>query len=436
MDERINRAAETLRELVEQIEQCKEQRTKELLQRLADELAEEIAEAVHDWKEDKTVEGMTVGQYVTTVQPVIEILRKYVEAKEGKYTAISGLPADIQQEIEDILKNPNESGLAYINDSPVMKKIVRPKEQSKQREEISLSGRETAVFTLLEGYADPYEGEMLQAISKFKMDGQVTQNGKIFCTVGQIYRGMRHGGRQSPTEDQRADIMNTLREMAKDERKISFVIDDYLKVWGGFETNGGRLRMISYDEFYGKIRGQNDTLILFDDTPVLCAISERLRMYETVSQEVKGIQEEIYTLTADTGEIIKGNVSQVKRKLKKLKLSDENIVQCEIQLRNWSLSKDRIALRYVLFGFVFSYIRARTAGKPHSNKITYNHIFSVCGVNENYRSVVSRRKADIATILDHLKRKEVIVNWKEYTNRGSKKPDGIQITVAKEVIGG
>ena len=366
-------------------------------------------------------------------------LQSYLEAptEENKEVFFAALPEDIRDEIEEKMKTASDSGLAFYNDSPVIKKMMRPIAASKEREDISLSKKADATFTLLEGWLDPYEVAIIEEISKFKMlENQSTASGKTFCTVGQLYRALRGGGEQSPTKAQRENIMQDLQQMSENNRKFTFKINDYVKIWGGFETNGGRVRILSYDEFFGKIRGQEETLIVFDDTAILNLVSERLKMYEVIPQELKAIQEKYYTLTLESGEVIQGNSRKIKQEIKKRGLSDSDILEEEFVYKKMSLSRSRIAIRTQLLKFVFGYLRARTANANCSNQLRYETIFQNCNINESSRETVRRAKEDIKTMLEYFQLKSVISSWQEYTNRGSKKPDGIQISISQALIEG
>lgn len=360
--------------------------------------------------------------------------RSYSETTEedGSEVLIAGLPEDIKTEIEDRLKNASDSGQAFINDSPVIKKLMRPAEDGKEKLEISLSKRAEAVFTVLDGWVDPYEIAILEEIGKFKfLENQVTANGKTYCTLGQLYRALRGGGGQSPTAAQRETMLKELQKLSENDRKITFKLNDYAKIWGGFETNGGRVRIVSYDEYFGKIRGQEDTLIVFDETLILHAIAENLKMYEIIPQEIKAIQERVYTVTTATGETLKGNARKIRSLKAKHGITDEDVIAEEFEYKKMSLSRARIALRTQLLKFVFSYLRARTKNVPHSNQLNYTTIFQNCNINEKSRETVRRSKEDIAAMLEHFQNQNVISGWQEYTNRGSKKPDGIEIFIER-----
>lgn len=359
---------------------------------------------------------------------------------------IAGLPEEIRSEIESKLKNVSDSGQAFINDSPVVKTIMRPEAESRRREEITLSSKAEAVFTLVEGWADPFEVAMIEEIGKFGfIEGQRTANGKIFCTRGQLYRALRGGRDQSPTKAQGESLIQDLQRLSDNGRKLTFKLNDYAKIWGGFETNGGKIRMLSFDEFYGKIKGQEDILLVFDETIILHAMAENLKMYEIIPQKVKDIQERRYILTLANGETIEGNARKVKQEIKKKGVCAADIVAEEIGgYQNMKLTRPRIAIRTQLLKFIMSYTRARTMNKPHSNKLPYKTIFQNCNINENSRETVKRTIEDIKemlhyfqiTAIDTEEGRTAITGWREYTNRGSKKPDGIEISIASAISEG
>ena len=334
---------------------------------------------------------------------------------------------------------PQDSGNNFINQSAATKALV-----NREKGEIYLGTNpesgEAAIMQLISGYITPYEKELLECVSKFKYDGQITENGKIWFTLGQLYRALRHGaGTTSPQSDQKEALLKALTELERPERKIAFKLNDYLKVWGGFETNGGRLRIIGFDELYGKIRGQEDILIILDNTPFICAIAENLKMYELIGQEVKAIKEIRYTLVLK--EPIQINGKTVKKRsfksnseriafCQKHGITSENIATHAETMKPFALSENRIALRAVILDFVYRYIRARAVNRQHSNKLPYALIYERCNIDVNSREATKRARADIAVILNHLVNcdsLQELKTWSEYTNKHSKKADGIQI---------
>lgn len=404
----------------------------------------ERLESLHNGDQEKVFLQMVVA-VVRHYEKLID-LQMFADPSAlaaAKDVIIAGLPEEIKSEIENKLKNASDSGHAFINDSPVVKKIMRPETESRSREEIRLSNKAEAVFTLVEGWADPFEIAMIEEIGKFGfIEGQRTANGKIFCTRGQLYRALRGGRDQSPTKEQGESLIQDLQRLSDNGRKLTFKLDNYVKMWGGFETNGGKIRMLSFDEFYGKINGQDDMLLVFDETIILHALAENLKMYEIIPQKIKDIQERRYILTLANGETIEGNARKIRQEIKKKGLCDADIVAEEIGgYQNMKLTRPRIAIRTQLLKFIMSYTRARTINANHSNKLPYKTIFQNCNINENSRETVKRTIEDIKEMLHYFQITDIdteegrtaITGWREYTNRGSKKPDGIEIFIGQAI---
>lgn len=386
------------------------------------------------------VEG-TPKESTNSKRYVSDILKVLEEKQQG------GSSAELEpilNQYKDLLSkvlalyNTQDSGNNIINQSPATKALV-----NRETGEIFLGKNpesgEPALLQLISGYITPYEKELLECISKFKWDGQITERGKIWFTLGQLYRALRHGaGTTSPQKSQKEALLNSLVELERPERKLAFKLNDYLKVWGGFEANSGRLRVISFDELYGKIQGQEDILIILDSTPFVNAVAENLKMYEVVDQEVKAIQQIRYTLTPKEPLHINGKTvkkKSFKSKEEMYQFCIENSLNTdELSFKEtykpFNLTESRIAMRAVILDFVYRYIRSRAVGRPYSNKLPYKDIFSKCNVNTEFRATVNRAKADIAVILDHLTACESLPelkSWREYTNKHSKRADGIEI---------
>ena len=162
-------------------------------------------------------------------------------------------------------------------------------------------------------------------------------------------------------------------------------------------------------------------------------------MYELIGQEVKAIKEIRYTLALK--EPIQINGKTVKKRsfksntermsfCQKNGITSENIAVCAETLKPFVLSENRIALRAVILDFVYRYIRSRAVDRAYSNKLPYSEIYSRCNVDVNSREATKRARADIAVILNHLVNCDSLQElkmWSEYTNKHSKKADGIQI---------
>lgn len=348
-------------------------------------------------------------------------------------------PETVARLIEAV--TPTDSGLTVINKSPATRALMDGKAGAVYFGTNPETGNRAEVI-IKSGFLSVYEKEVLECISKFKLDGQTTGNGKIWFTLGQLYRALRHGaGTQSPTAEQKNALLQQLVELSSDSRKMEFKLTEALKTWGGFEATGGRVRLIGFDELYGKIRGQEDVLIILDQTPVLNALAENVFMYERPPQEVKAISQHRYTLTLK--EPVQINGKNVKRRsftsnearrafCKKHGITAANIADYGEEKKPAALSENRIALRGYLQSFVFGYISARAVGALYSNKMPYSQIFEACKINTSSRESVKRAKEFIALVLDHYVACEElpeVKSWTEYTNKGSKTPDGVQIFV-------
>lgn len=327
-----------------------------------------------------------------------------------------------------------ESGYNIINASPVTVKLMKREKGDIKLGKNSETGEE-AIFTILDGYITPYEKDILECISKFKSDGQITKNSKIWFSLGQLYRAMRHGtGTQSPTKEQRAALMATLTELSEPRRKLTFKINDYLKIWGDFETNGGRIRIIGFDELFGKIQGKEDILIVLDNTPLICAIAENLHMWEAITQDIKSIKQKRYYIKyLNHGKVERRSFKsdqERQRYCKAIRIEKNNIFEQTEEVKPWALSVNRIILRSVLLTFVYGYIRARGVDSKYSNKMPYTLLFARCGLNNSHHETIKRSCDDITVIMNHLTDTiDELQAWGLYRNKSTSKSkfDGIII---------
>ena len=388
----------------------------------------------------------TLEDYQVMVRQIAEVLSRYAKvcsnnkgsdadgvpasaiSEESSSEIIDAVPPELRADIQEALSHPTTSDRAYTLDSSVMKKLTRPKAQNNDIiNDIVLSSKANATMTVFEGYITPYERELLEAIYKAKQDGQIAK-GKIFCTVGQLYRTMRGtSGMPIPlTTIQKESILNDLKELSADSRKIKFETTNAKEILGDFMMSGGRLQIVSFNEIYGKIRGQDETLIIFEDTPFLLIISDQLRMFESFSQRLKVVQEPLLTWTLSDGNTISGkNDNECEKKLKKAGYSNSDIVKRDPVMTNVKMTKGRISLRNAIFSFIYSYYRTRSMNKPHSNKINYEDLFEKCEVGA-YRSDKIAAKEFIGTIMNHLVTNEVITSWNEYKNDKDRKASGVE----------
>lgn len=346
-----------------------------------------------------------------------------------------------------------DNGLNYHNRSPIIQAMSR-RETGKIWLGTNPDTGEELIFDLIQGYLTPNEIELTEDIAKFKLDGQVTKNGQIYCTRGQLYRAARRGaGTTRPTKAQLEEIDRALTELKQPSREMAFELSEYLKIYGGFGEFEGNyfdgVQPLSYYRIKGKIRGQTEYLYVFYDTPILSLISgmvqDRLLWGEQIAQEIKAIQQYRYTLELKEPLQIKGkNVkkrsftsNEARRAFcKKHGITAAMIADYGEKKQPYSLTSQRIAMRQVIFSKVFAYYRTREAGGNYSPLIPYAQIWERCDLDVGTRQQLKQNIEVVHVILTHLTKCGVIAGWKEYTNKGSRKPDGVQISIAKAIEGG
>ena len=300
---------------------------------------------------------------------------------------------------------------------------------------------EAAIYTLFSGYLTLAEASALQTLFDFKRAGQVTKSGFIYCTKGQLYRARRGlpwtGGVQKDQKKAEGDLIDTMAA-----KRITFELNEPAMIYGGFEAKRGNVGIIAQPDIYeGTIRGQEDELLVFPNTPMLLALWEKVKMFECLPREVKAIKQYKYALTLKDPVTIKGkktrrrsftsNEERVKF-CRENGITTANIADYGEQMETWNQTEKRIAIREALSFFVFGYINARGIGRNISNKKPYADIFEQCGINTADRKAVIRAKEDIATILDYWVQSDAVPwlkSWREYTNKGSTKAAGVAISV-------
>lgn len=409
--EKFTRAAQTLLELMQQIDGCTNEKLRGFYIEIADGLEAEIMDAFEVYKENLIQEGLTVGEYVVKLKPFIDVLRAYQELKEGNAEDVSfiGLSQELQQEVNEGLKHTQETGNAYHEDNPLLKELVKRNTTGTQaKSPVTIAHKNDLIIT--RGNIGMYGSEILNNLAKCLREGhQTTTSGKGYLTIGQLYKWMSGGAKDALSEVQSNEIRTALEEMSS--QRIGYITNEELADILGLEVDGELAdfkveeadeQLIKCDFYKGTIRGQKATLVVFEFARIINRMMEKLSWYEVMPQDIKCIQ-----------------------------YQDKNG-----KLKTWSLTKQRIELRACIFNFVISYIRARAAKKNHSNCKPYDDIFRECEIDISHRETRKRRQADIAVILDHLQRKGVISKWEEYSNRGSKRPDGIKVFLSKELIGG
>jgi len=300
---------------------------------------------------------------------------------------------------------------------------------------------EAAIYTLFSGYLTLAEASALQTLFDFKRAGQVTKSGFIYCTKGQLYRARRGlpwaGGVQKDQKEAEGELIAAMAA-----KRITFELNEPAQIYGGFEAKRGNVGIIAQPDIYeGTIRGQEDELLVFPNTPMLLALWEKIKMFECLPREVKAIKEYRYTLTLKKPITVKGKKMQRRSfasNEERVKFCRDNgiksadIAEHGEQPMTWNQTEKRIAIREALSFFVFGYINARGIGRNISNKKPYADIFEQCGINTADRKAVIRAKKDIAVILDYWVQSEAVPwlkGWREYTNKGSTKASGVAISI-------
>lgn len=407
-----------------------------------------FASELFEWYESqKAANADNIKQWREDIKPIIDMMRKYqqfadsynsdqeeAEAEE-MLDMLPSLPEAVQNEIKIMMNNPPDKQRAIIYDSPLLDAVTRSKNEKDKKiaKPINLSRRDGNYAIVNSGYVEGIERSLLKALGKCIYDGQITSDGRPFASMGQIYRALRGGGEQSPTKAQKEELLKALREMENPDRKIDFDLAEAIKIYEGVDFTGGKVRILSFDELRLKIRGQADTVAVFDRTPALLGIAKYYGTYETIPQHIERVLEEIWTLKIDNGETIKGTERDCKKKIARLGITKANILQANSELKPMNLRAKRIALRDEAYSKVWKYMRALGAKQPKllSNKINYKNIFEVCGIGNTYNQK-DRAKDALISMFKHLQRNEVIDGFKEYTNRGDKETSGIEFYINNE----
>ena len=230
MEERIIKAAMTLLEVMQKIEETAASPAKDLLCKMADMLETEIAEYLQEWKQEQAAAGMTIGQYITTLQPVIEILRKYVELKEGINSGTIAehaqtdqidpsegeqlsfdIPApqrntELSAEIQALLDIADNDD-AMLDDNPILKSVTR------RNNSIANYG-EAGKIKIIEnsGRLNPFHAEVFNTAIKAYRNKKVTKDGYIVITENQAIKIML-GTNGTPSEKQKSDFRQAWEDM-------------------------------------------------------------------------------------------------------------------------------------------------------------------------------------------------------------------------------
>lgn len=411
---------------LEELSRAEAGEAKELLRLTNFQLRETIIEAFDDFVDEycdnealdeivsafKAAVMQSVADGACGVRAFYNAMIQYVA---GGYDAISNMPIADKLEILAGLNESNETGIAYCEDNPLIKALLK----REGTETTKLTVFNANDLTIKQGAMQMYQKELFDNIMKAKREGKVTSSGWIYFTTGQLNKWISGGAKLSPSKEQTSYNVEMITEMGN--TRISYMTDKSLadllgldvgeeipgfKFTGGVNAQFYEVRFYSGTEFRGQIC-KDSLLVMVKLNEEVEKLLDGLNWYEPMPEEIKRIQ-----CVGKTGE-----------------------------LKNWPLTKERITLRTCLINFVVSYTRARTPtpnspAKPYSNRMPYKKIFEACGIETDHSTKRRRKIDDIAVIMDHLQREGMLSAWREYTNRGSKKADGIEIFIAKEMLEG
>lgn len=408
MDEKIKillKSTSDLHTLTELLEQSAEPTGKDFLERLADTLAEEISELLQEWKEEKTLEGMTIGEYVATVRPIIDTLRKYVEVKDGKpYQRKELKPAaeELPEEVREILSIA-ESDEAVLDDNPILKALTR---SGMNEADYGEAGKIRIIKK--NGSLGAFHAAVFSSAIKAYRNKKVTKSGYIVLTENKAIQ-VALGIKGTPSEKQKKDFRQAWEDM-RNEAMTYETTESLAQIIG-----------IEEEEIEEYIEGIKPSAVKQVDEYFV----QGLKIIK--SQAVNGRKTDIYMI----------NPSQIVAKcLEKFPWYEEIPAEVQRVLKEdgkpWGYSKQRIELRHYIYTWVYKNRRARAAQKKqHRLQLPYEKIFNDCGIDVEHPENKKRRRADVATLLNHLKRCEEIADWKEYTDKHGE-TRGVEVFLFKE----
>ena len=410
--EKFTRAAQTLLELMQQIDGCTNEKLRGFYIDLADGLEAEIMDAFEAYKENLIQEGLTVGEYIVKLKPFIDILRAYQELKEGNDSDISfvGLSQELQTEINEGLKNTSNSGLSYYEDGAVIKGLVkRHTDNATGETNINVLRGKNNDLTIKGGSLSVFDYEVFCAVMKSFREGRVTKNGQIYAKITDINKIISGSNKDAMKQSRKNDIIESFENMGfrlvyKTNEELAEILGIKVEELGSefqdIQVEYMDEQFLKYKIVGGTQYGKPVEIVIVETAEVISKMLKEFPHYEIVEDEVKCIQ-----YVNDDGE-----------------------------LKTRRLDKKFIELRTTLIRFISSYKRARTNNKIYPPNKTYKAIFEECKIDATHGTTRKRTINNIHIILDHFKRVGFITDWNEYTNTGHKKPDGIEIVIAKELL--
>lgn len=264
--------------------------------------------------------------------------------------------------------------------------------------------REASISFSTSSAITPMEYNVLRSIMAFYKSGQVTDEGNVYFTAGQMYRKIRHGAGSGSLPANRApqkEIEKTLEQL---ERRITMHFSEgafaWIKLDGEnvrFEGRTARLNILQYTPIDGRLNGKEETLYIINNLPVICAITEQMNQGELLPQSYLGIQQA-------TG---KG-------------------------WKRYYLTEKRINVRTVLEMWILQAYRARDARKVISLKKPYQDIMQESRSQDtNKARAIEDIKETVRIILDWWQHAGFIAGWGVYST-ATERERGVYIELQED----
>ena len=356
-------------------------------------------------KEEEAIEIIqaTKARYDDIREAFMKMLKKQEEADKE---------AD-KSEIKKLVKLTDTS-MSVLCDNPIIKSMTR---QNVSKASYGRMGNIELVKH--RGGLTPYHAEVFNTALKAYREGKVTKDGYIVITENSAIKSML-GTTGTPSKGQRADYRQAWEDMRNEyfSYKTTETLAEILHIEqkdlerfiNGLEEQDGKL----VDDYFiqglqvirdVKVYGNPTNIYLVKPCEVVRKCIDCFQWYELIEPSTQRIMQ----------------------------------INGDGELEPWKYSKQRIEMRNYIYSWVMKYRRTMTAelttstGRKHSNLLPYENIFAECGIALNSRVQKKRRIDDVRTILEHLKREEVIADWKEYEDKTGN-VRGAQIILYKEVL--
>lgn len=386
-------------------------------------------------------------------------LLEVIAAQMGYADDENGIEAAREEYNENGLRvlNKPDAGKNYVTTSPFVRSVVNPELRRKGIQFINPETGEIAIFKLLSGFMTPAEIDFVEAVIKFYDQGQITKDGYIWCTCDQLGRAQ---GRQSAdgslTKKQREEIQQTIENMSSDDRRVSVDFNNVFQLYGGFEATGlENYRIIDYYRWRGKkVRGKPVEylyVVKFSEALKVIAgfMANNVRFGTVINQEVKNVKALRYAVEFDKP-TEKGNKKTTVRTfasaderrafIRRTGITPAQIVREYTETKPYSMTKQRISIRQVVFNFAISYYRARNSKTPSNfdPRLPYAKIWEACEADGLNVDTQQQRKQNIEivhTLFEWLKHCGVISDWEPYRNSNSRRDDGVRIKIERAIEG-